>query len=145
MKIEKRWKQYVQCHVNEIQQLAGQKQWRFCPSELNTADLPLHSCSGHVLSENKKWLHGPEFLKCPTDLWPKLPHLTSLVAKVALTEIVKTPPAVTQSLVSLTDIPFSLAKIKLIMDCSRYTTMLKLWQVTARTTIHEKVKTTTNQ
>ena len=111
--------------------MTGQEQERFCPGELNAADPPSRGCSRRALSENEKWLHGPEFLKCPADMWPKLPHLTSLVDEAALTEIFKTLLAVTQSLVSLTDIPFSLAKIELIMDCSRYSTMVKLWRVTA--------------
>ncbi|CAB3999850.1 Hypothetical predicted protein [Paramuricea clavata] len=127
----KMWKQYVQRRVTEIRELTNEKHWHFCPGELNVADLPSRGCSATALAENDTWLHGPKFLKDPKDQWPKCPQPTNLETDVALSETVKTRPTVTYSLVNLTDDLLSHARIGLVMECNKYSSVTRLLRVTA--------------
>ena len=127
----KTWKQYVQRRVTEIRQLTSEKHWHFCPGELNVVDLPSRGCSATALAENDTWLHGPKFLKDPKDQWPQCPQPTNLETDVALSETVKTRPTVTYSLVNLTDDPLSHARIGLVMECNKYSSVTRLLRVTA--------------
>ncbi|CAB4005289.1 Hypothetical predicted protein, partial [Paramuricea clavata] len=82
-------------------------------------------------AENDTWLHGPKFLKDPKDQWPKCPQPTNLETDVALSETVKTRPTVTYSLVNLTDDLLSHARIGLVMECNKYSSVTRLLRVTA--------------
>lgn len=125
------WKQYVNRRVTEIRQLTNEKDWRFCPGELNPADLPSRGCTATALAENETWLTGPDFLKDPYEKWPQCPHSTNFVDDVALSEAVQTHPTVTHSLTNLTDNPRSRARIGLVMECNEYSSVTRLLRITS--------------
>lgn len=66
IKNNKAWKQYVQHRVNEIRELTSKHQWRYCPGEVNPADLPSRGCSIQELKPggqdrvflNSQWSNG---------------------------------------------------------------------------------------
>ena len=57
-----RWKQFVRNRVLEIQDLTDKKNWKYCPTNSNPADLLTRGENAHTLIRSKKWLHGPEWL-----------------------------------------------------------------------------------
>ena len=77
--------------------------------------------------DHNLWRTGPEFLRNPSDCWPDLP--TQYESAVANEEIVKSPPIITHSLVSLAkqDDPRNLSHL---FDITMYGTKLKLLSVT---------------
>ena len=46
------WKQYVQHRVEEIRKLTSKDEWRHCPGEWNSADIPSRGFSAKELSTN---------------------------------------------------------------------------------------------
>ena len=54
----------------------GESKVSFCPGVLNPSDLPSRGCTIDELLERLDfWKHGPDFLKRPSDEWPKQPAL----------------------------------------------------------------------
>ena len=45
---------------------------KLVPSRLNPADIATRGMSPKVLSENKLWFYGPQFLSMPASFWPSL-------------------------------------------------------------------------
>ena len=127
---EKTWKPYVNHRVQEIHKLTTKDAWRFCPGELNPADLPSRGCRGVDLTKNETWWNGPEFLGCRNESWPSEPNLTSSDVSIAFAEIAKpkTEPKITRSLVNVTD---RTVDVEAIIDCKRYSNKTKLLRVTA--------------
>ena len=75
---QKPWKQYV---LPEIHRLSNPANWKFCPGNLNPADIPSRGCKASALSIDDIWWKGLPFLDESPDTWPDLP--TSLYTSEA--------------------------------------------------------------
>ncbi|CAB4029570.1 Hypothetical predicted protein, partial [Paramuricea clavata] len=118
----KPWRQYVQHRVNEIRRLSAKEKWRFCPGELNPADIPSRGCAVKELVNNKSWWNGPEFLKENPESWPK--SATTNTNELADKELLKHPPVVTSSLPCVSKNVSRVANLENIIDIERYSTNL---------------------
>lgn len=69
------YKQFVAHRVGEIQERTNISDWRWVPSEYNTADEATRDTfrrndrKKSAISEN--WFSGPDFLKLPEEFWPR--------------------------------------------------------------------------
>ena len=57
------WATFVACRVKEIRSLSEAVNWKFCPGEVNPADLATRGLLATELLGNESWLTGPFFLK----------------------------------------------------------------------------------
>jgi len=64
------FKTYVSNRVGEIQERTNTEQWRYCPTNLNPADISTRGISVRQLKDNVIWLNGPPFLSLHEDNWP---------------------------------------------------------------------------
>jgi hypothetical protein len=130
---DKTWKPYVQDRVKEIRELFDREEWRFCPGEINIADLPSRGCSAEELVRNHSWWKGSEFLNHSPEYWPQEPQQSYIDnEEKALAEIKKTSPTIVYSManpsINNDHESFDLGDI---IDINRYSTKLKLLRVTA--------------
>ncbi|CAB4014713.1 Hypothetical predicted protein [Paramuricea clavata] len=130
---DKTWKPYVQNRVKEIRELFDREKWRFCPGEINIADLPSRGCSAEELVRNHSWWKGPEFLNHSPEYWPQEPQQSYIDnQEKALAEIKKTSPTIVYSManpsINNNHESFDIGDI---IDINRYSTKLKLLRVTA--------------
>ena len=113
------WKQYVQHRVDVIRKLTDIEKWRFCPGNMNPADIPSRGCSGKDLVESELWWSGPTFLREPSNLWPETPSTSAL--NITSEELVKhTPAAITHSLATAALNRTLYDNLEEIMDIERY-------------------------
>jgi len=112
--------------VAEIK-LTNKDVWRFCPGTENPADIASRSCSGQEFIDYDLWWNGSDFLKNSSEYWPDLP--TQYESAIANEEIVKSPPIITHSLVSLAEQEDTL-NLYCLFDMTRYGSKLKLLRVT---------------
>ena len=68
----KRRNVFVENRVQKIRKNVAPANWRFCPTELNPADLPSRGVQNVKKLENEylKWKSGPEFIRQNKDQWP---------------------------------------------------------------------------
>ena len=66
----KRFKPFVSNRVSEILETSEPSQWRYVPSELNTADYCTRGLPTAALTSDHPWFSGPEFLLQEEDKWP---------------------------------------------------------------------------
>ena len=59
--------------MSEIRQNSPRKQWRYCPTYENPADITSRGIKATALRESSLWLHGPEFLSKESAYWPIQP------------------------------------------------------------------------
>ena len=123
------WKQYVQHRVDVIRKLTDIEKWRFCPGNMNPADIPSRGCSGKDLVESELWWSGPTFLREPSNLWPETPSISA--PNTTSEELVKHTPALTQLLATAALNRTLYENLEEIMDVERYGSKLKLLRVTA--------------
>ena len=123
------WKQYVQHRVDVIRKLTDIEKWRFCPGNMNPADIPSRGCSGKDLVESELWWSGPTFLREPSNLWPETPSASA--PNTTSEELVKHTPAITHSLATAALNRTLYENLEEIMDIERYGSKLKLLRVTA--------------
>ena len=64
-------KQFIQNRATEIRDLIAKKNWGYCPTTANPADLASRGCRCTRIVDNQLWWTGPSFLKEPPDNWPK--------------------------------------------------------------------------
>ena len=64
----KQFKPYVSNRVGEIQSITNPGQWRYCPTDLNPADIPTRGRQVGQFIEDSSWWSGPTFLQ--GDEWP---------------------------------------------------------------------------
>ncbi|XP_075154780.1 uncharacterized protein LOC142228279 [Haematobia irritans] len=64
----RRYKQFVANRINEILESTSEKQWRWVPGELNTADEATRPVNDY--NPNGRWKNGPTFLHHPEAHWP---------------------------------------------------------------------------
>ena len=65
---QKKLKPFVENRVQEIRKLTEAKEWNYCPSKENPADLLTRGTSTKIL-ESSLWKHGPDWL-CNKNEWP---------------------------------------------------------------------------
>ena len=114
-----------------IRKLTDIEKWRFCPGNMNPADIPSRGCSGKDLVESELWWSGPTFLRGPSNLSPETPSTSA--PNTTSEELVKHTPAITHSLYIATA-AFNRTlyeNLEEIMDIERYGSKLKLLRVTA--------------
>ena len=63
------WKQFVKHRVNEILKLSDKRDWRYCPSRENPADIGSRGMSASELKENVLWRQGPTWLAESEESW----------------------------------------------------------------------------
>lgn len=114
--------------VNEICNLSGQEQWKFCPGRQNPADLPSRGCSGEEFASNMKWWKRTTFLQQPLSSWPILPTLVS--TPEAGKELMKHPPVLIHSLIVM-EADSTVDNLGKVIDITRYSSKIKLLRVTA--------------
>ena len=70
---KKRRKVFVENRTKKIRERIGPEKWRYCPSELNPADIASRGVKqvNQVASEFRKWITAPKFLCQSRDTWPK--------------------------------------------------------------------------
>ena len=64
-------KRFVENRVRQITSLVETKNWNYCPSQKNPADIVSRGASISQLVNNRLWWDGPEFLKYEQSNWPK--------------------------------------------------------------------------
>ena len=106
--------------------------WRFCPGELNPADILSRGSRGPELAESQTWWNGADFLKHLNEKWPTEPGVNETEEKEAKTKMAKpkTQPTITRSLATSSN-KVKYPNIKEVMDCRRYSSKTKLLRVTA--------------
>ena len=129
----KTWKPYVQNRVKEIRELFDREKWKFCPGEINIADLPSRGCSAEELVRNHSWWKGPEFLNHSPEYWPQEPQQSYIDnEEKALAEIKKTSPTIVYSMANPSiNNDHESSNIGDIIDINRYCAKLILFRVTA--------------
>ena len=115
------WKQFVSHRVNEIVKLSKKEDWGHCPSEQNPADTGSRGSLAVELKGNEMWWHGPSWLIQPEDLWPRQKSLVPTIEtceeerKVAVMTIAVNEPC----------------GIERVVEINKYSTLRKLYRVTA--------------
>lgn len=64
------YKAFVGHRLAAIDDLSMVSQWKWVPTEYNSADIPTRDTSPIDLTSNGSWFGGPEFLKQPKENWP---------------------------------------------------------------------------
>ena len=59
--------------VSKILASTRASQWRFVPSELNTADLATRGIKADDTESWQRYHEGPGFMRLPSSEWPKMP------------------------------------------------------------------------
>ena len=118
---DKQYKIFVQNRVNEIRRSEA-KNWLYCPSEQNPADLLTKIRS--ISKENKElWFSGPNFLRdAPNGILPQ--DECSDLPESEEEEIV-------ESVTSIASQQTEINLIENVIDINRYSNLLKLYRVTA--------------
>ena len=122
------WKQYVQHRVDVIRKLTDIEKWRFCPGNMNPADIPSRGCSGKDLVESELWWSGPTFLREPSNLRPETPCTSA--PNTTSEELVKHTAAITHSLATAALNRTLNENLEEIMDIERYGSKLRLLRIT---------------
>ena len=68
---------FVDGCLSEIRNLTPVSSWRFCPGNLNPADVGTRQVSFKKLDKFLKRVEGPEFLRKPESEWPCPPETDS--------------------------------------------------------------------
>ena len=74
IKDEKRKRKvFIENRVKRIRKNTPVENWRYCPGELNPADLPSRGigCEKEFLEKMKDWVRGPEFIRRSEKYWPE--------------------------------------------------------------------------
>jgi hypothetical protein len=109
--------------------LTEKEKWKFCPGELNPADIPSGGCAVKELVNNESWWNRPEVLKEDPESW--LNSSAMCTNELAKSELLKHPPTVTSSLLCVSKKTSSRINLNNIIDVERYSTKIKLLRVTA--------------
>ena len=123
------YRQYVQSRINEIRQRTNGFCWQHCPGNVNPADLPSRGMSAKQMVNSSMWWNGPEFLKLPAKEWPMAQ--VDGIGTEAKAELVKHPPIITHSILSLGVEGRSLLKISEAVKADKYSSYHFLLRVSA--------------
>ena len=117
---EKEWKPFVQNRANEIRRLIPEDCWDHCSGKSNPADLPSHGLSPTELSVSDLWRHGPSWLHEDLSITLLPPAIPEACAK-------ELKSCNVFCLMTSTDT----SHVSTIIDCQRYSSIHKLYRVTA--------------
>ena len=123
------YRQYMQSRINEIRQRTNGYCWQHCPGNVNPTDLPSGGMSAKQLVNSRLWWNGPEFLQLPAKEWPRAQ--VDGIGTEARAELVKHPPIITHSMLSLGVEGHSLLKISEAMKADKYSSYHLLLRVSA--------------
>ena len=73
-----RLNKFISCRVDYILLFSNASNWRFCPTNVNAADVGSRPNSISKKESRYLWLNGPEFLRQPKEL--PTPHDTEFVS-----------------------------------------------------------------
>ncbi|XP_063955063.1 uncharacterized protein LOC135153986 [Lytechinus pictus] len=68
---DRRFKTFVANRVAAIRDKSDPNQWRHVRTSLNPADEASRGMTANEMKENKRWLHGPDFLYHDESTWPE--------------------------------------------------------------------------
>ncbi|XP_043241080.1 uncharacterized protein LOC122391342 [Amphibalanus amphitrite] len=69
----RRFHTFIANRVAEIRSVSEPSQWRFVPGEENPADDCTRGLVASEMTEDCRWIHGPDFLWQPEKMWPEDP------------------------------------------------------------------------
>ena len=125
----KPWKQFVHHRIQDICRLTENYRWRHCPGVLNPADLPSRGVNAFELMNSRMWCEGLAFLQLPPDKWPQQEAVIS--DKYAEVEVVKTQPTVSHLFSTSVTKVGKFSNLEQVIKPHRFSTLVKLLQVTA--------------
>ena len=117
------WKQFVQHRVTEIRSLIPGSCWSHCLGIDNPADLPSRGVTPADLEDNDLWINGPQWLGSPSESDHTLEE--PMPAEYAVELRAEDRPATVSLIVTKDSVDISQ-----LIDCQKYSSMLKLLQVT---------------
>ena len=65
------FKPFISNRIGEIQTNSKPEQWRYIPTELNSADYVTRGLTADEFLNKDTWLNGPDFLQSSEDQWPE--------------------------------------------------------------------------
>ena len=116
----KDWKPFIQNRVNEIRRLVPTECWDHCSGKSNPADIPSRGLTSVELAVNELWRFGPSWLQ--EDLHMSL--LPSDIPEVCVKELKS------KGVLCLMT-PTDTIDVSCIVDCDRYSSVHKLYRITA--------------
>ena len=122
--IEREWKPFVQNKVDEIRSLVPISCWDHCAGKDNPADIPSQGLTTTELSVSKLWRSGPNWLEMTLN---PVPDLAGEIPESCIPEMKVADRKATHTLLSTSE----LTTVGSVIDCERYSTMHKLYRVTA--------------
>ena len=117
---DKDWKPFVQNCINEIRRLVPGDCWDHCSGKSNPADIPSRGLAPAELSVSDLWRYGPSWLHEDLNINLLPPDIPEACAK----ELKSTKVF---CLMTSTDT----SHVSTIIDCQRYSSIHKLYRVTA--------------
>ena len=127
---EKEWKQFVQNRIMEIRSLIPKEHWRFCPGELNRADLPTRGMKASELMGCDLWWYGHSYLKSGPEYWPEQPTTSKLPSEINDEMKAEFKPKSESRSVCLSSVKVACA-LQEIIQLERYSSTQKSFHVTA--------------
>ncbi|XP_065060233.1 uncharacterized protein LOC135687567 [Rhopilema esculentum] len=108
---------FVRNRVHEICDLTEKKNWRYCPTSNNPADIASRGIDCSKMQSNEFWWNGPQFLENDSEFWP-----VNEIAPSQQIEI-NTNVVVTENNDQL--------NLNKIIPCVNYSSFIRLIRVTA--------------
>ncbi|KRZ04078.1 hypothetical protein T11_4559 [Trichinella zimbabwensis] len=118
----KRWKPFVANRVEEIQSVVSPRQWKYCPTKENPADIPSRGRSLDELLEADLWWQGPRWLSQARVNWPREPAELDDRDEAVMTE---------QKSIKVLTARVNEQGIERVLDPTRYSSYERLIRVTA--------------
>jgi len=128
----KQFKQFVQNRVQKIRSLWKKEHWRYCPSELNPADIASRRAKSSVITSSELWWKEAPFLKKEEFDWPSLPNCQAggtAVPEEALRELKKESSSEISRVMTVS--VQSSQSISEVIQPERFNSLSKLLRVTA--------------
>ena len=125
----KEWKQFVQNRIMEIRSLIPKEHWRFCPGELNPADLPTRGVNASELMGCDLWWYGPSYLTSDPEYWPEQPTTSKPPLEVIAEMKAEFKPKSESTSVCLSFVKVG-CELQEIIQLERYSSTQKLFHVT---------------
>ena len=114
--------------MQEIRRLSNPKDWRYCSTKENAADIASRGKSASKLGADDTWWYGPTFLTKEKESWPEQPTCVGECQDTIL-ELRKLKTTVTLAVVC-TDVRRD-QNLECVLNPSRYSKLDKLLRVTA--------------
>lgn len=128
----KHFKQFVQNRVQKIRSVWSKERWRYCPSELNPADIASRGAKISVIASSDLWCKGPPFLENEEAHWPNVPKCPisgNTVPEEVATELKKESAPEISSVMSVS--AQCSQDISEVVQLERFSSLRKLVRVTA--------------